>query len=132
MSHTHGQNGDLKDRIWIQMNQFNFVVMQEAANKLVGWETKPALEEGGENNNFIGISHGNTFILIRPPLKNDTGRENVVVDEFEKLTLIDGRKIEHFWMRGGMVVERGFGLEENPEAEGERKKKTVAATSASV
>jgi hypothetical protein len=32
-----------------------------------------------------------------------------------------------------MVVERGFGLEENPEAaEGERKKKIVAMTSASV
>jgi hypothetical protein len=83
------KDGDLKNKIWIQMNQFDFVVMEEATQKLVGWETKPVLE-GVENNDFVGFMHGNIFILSQPSLKDNTGREKVVVDEFEKLALVNG------------------------------------------
>jgi hypothetical protein len=83
------KDGDLKNKIWIQMNQFDFVVVEEATQKLVGWETKPVLE-GVENNDFVGFMHGNIFILSQPSLKDNTGREKVVVDEFEKLALVNG------------------------------------------
>jgi hypothetical protein len=49
------KNGDLKVGFWIQMNQFDFIVMEEVVNKFAGWETKPALEEGSEDHDLIGI-----------------------------------------------------------------------------
>jgi hypothetical protein len=75
-------------------------VSQRETKKLTGWETQPA-QEGGENNNFIGIRHGDIFIPSRPPLRDVAIREKVVVDESKKLTLIDGQRLKHFWMRGG-------------------------------
>jgi hypothetical protein len=93
------KDSNLKDRIGMQMNQLDFVVMEKATKKFVGWEAKPTLEEGGENNDFVGVMRWEIFILSRSRLEDDTGREKVFVDEFEELALIDGRRSKHFRVR---------------------------------
>jgi hypothetical protein len=82
------------------MNQFNFVVMEEVVKKFTCWETEPALEEGGEDNYLVGVGCWNVFILSRPPLKDGTGRKEMIVDEFEKLVFINRRQPEYLGMRG--------------------------------
>jgi hypothetical protein len=74
------KDNDLKDRIGIQMNQLDFVVMEKVAKKFAGWEAKPTMEEGGENNDFVGVRHGDIFILSRSPLEDGTGRGKVFAD----------------------------------------------------
>jgi hypothetical protein len=55
------KDNDLKDRIWVKMNQFYFVVMKEAMKKFTGWETKPTLE-GGDDNYLVGVGCRNVFV----------------------------------------------------------------------
>jgi hypothetical protein len=81
---------DLKDRVWIQMNQLNFVIVKKVAKEFAGCEAKPTLKEGGENNDLIGIGCRNVFVFRRPPLEDDTGGAKMILDEFEELALIDG------------------------------------------
>jgi hypothetical protein len=67
------KDGNLKDTVWIQMNQLDLVVMKKAAKEFACWETKPALKDGGEHHYFVGVGSRNVFIFHRPPLEDRTG-----------------------------------------------------------
>jgi hypothetical protein len=71
------------------MNQLDFVMVKKTAKEYVGWETKPTLK-GGEHQNFVGVQSRNVFIFRQPPLGDSIGREKMILDKFEELTLIDG------------------------------------------
>jgi hypothetical protein len=49
------ENGDLNNGVRIKMNKLNLVVVQELAEEIADQETGPALEEGGEHDNFICV-----------------------------------------------------------------------------
>jgi hypothetical protein len=75
--------------------------MEEAAEEIAGRKAEPALEEGGWHYNFIGVRGGDVFILLRLSLENGVVGEKMVLYEIEELTLVNGGRFEHFWVRGG-------------------------------
>jgi hypothetical protein len=64
------KNNDLKDRIQVQRNKFDFVVIEEVVKKLTSWKTKLVLEARGDNNSFVDIRCGDIFCDV-PALKKD-------------------------------------------------------------
>jgi hypothetical protein len=105
------EDGDLKDEVWIQMNQLNLVVAKKATKEFVGGETKSALEERSQHHNFIGVRSGDIIIFGWPPLVDNTEGKKMIVDKFEELAFINGGWPEHL-QKGGSHGDwsQGFGL----------------------
>jgi hypothetical protein len=89
----------LKNRVRVQMNQLNLIVVEEAVEKFTGGKTKSTLEKGGQHHDFGSVESGDVFILSQPPLENDTWREKMVLNEFEECTLIHSWRLKHLRMR---------------------------------
>jgi hypothetical protein len=75
--------------------------MEKATEEITRREAESTLEKWSRHHDFIGVGGGNVFILCRPPLEYNTTMEKVVLNELEELTLINGRGLEHLWVRGG-------------------------------
>jgi hypothetical protein len=88
------KNGNLKNGVGIDVDQFDLVVMKKATEKFTGGKTDPPLEEGHQHYNIVGMRGGNFFILHRSPLGHDVVREKVFFHELEKLLLIDEGRLE--------------------------------------
>jgi hypothetical protein len=61
---------DLKNRVWVEMNQLDLVVVQKTAKEIAGSKTKPTLEEGGEDHNFICVGCWDVLADGRAPLRH--------------------------------------------------------------
>jgi hypothetical protein len=103
-------------------------MVEWAVQEIVGRQTESTLEKGHQDNDLIGVWHGDVLILGWSPLKDGTRREEVDVDKLEELTFIDDWHPKHVGMWGvhgnGARIVDWAGLEEK---EGARKKKTVVA-----
>jgi hypothetical protein len=73
----------MKNGVWIEMDRFNLVVMEEDVEEIAGRESKSSLEKGGQHHNLFGMRGEDFFILGRPPLNHDTVREKVFFYEFQ-------------------------------------------------
>jgi hypothetical protein len=56
--------------------------------KIADWESKSALEEGGEHHDFIGVGCWNLLTGGRAPLQHLTVREKVARDKLTDLAFI--------------------------------------------
>jgi hypothetical protein len=82
------KNGDMKNEVGVEVNQFNLVVIKKVVEEIADWESKSMLEEGGEHHDFIGVRSWNVLTGGRTPLQHLTVREKVAHDELTDLTFI--------------------------------------------
>jgi hypothetical protein len=88
------ENGDLQDRIGIQMGQVKMVEIKEAAEKGRNGKTEAAEKEGSINHGLMGILSWDSNPMADPPGTEFRRRENP-----------DGHKVEKFGLRDdGHVV----------------------------
>jgi hypothetical protein len=114
------KDGNSKDKVWIQMNQLDIVVIKKATKEFTGWETKPALKEGGEHHDFVGVGSRNVFIFCWSSLEDGTGGEKVILNDFEELALVDVEGWNISEWEAAMATRRGFGLRANHKSRGRR------------
>jgi hypothetical protein len=62
------KNDDLKNRVRVQMDQLNLIVVKKSSKEITSRESKPALEERRKHHNFVCIGCGNVFSNSGPPL----------------------------------------------------------------
>jgi Fe2+ or Zn2+ uptake regulation protein len=62
------KNDDLKNRVRVQMDQLNLIVVKKSSKEITSRESKPALEERRKHHNFVCIGCGNVFSSSVPPL----------------------------------------------------------------
>jgi hypothetical protein len=88
------QNGDLQDRIRIQMGQVKMVEIKEAAEKGRNGKAKAAEKERSINNGLMGILSWDSNLMANPPRTEFPRRKNP-----------DGHEVENFGLRNdGHVV----------------------------
>jgi hypothetical protein len=88
------KNGDLQDRIGIQMGQVKMVEIKEAAEKGRNGKTKAAEKERSINNGLMGILSWDSNPMANPPRTEFPRRKNP-----------DGHEVENFGLRDdGHVV----------------------------
>jgi hypothetical protein len=94
------KNGDLKNGVKVEMNQFNLVVVKKDAEEIVDQESKSALEEGGKHHDFVGVGCWNVLTVGRAPLQHLTVREKVARDELTDLAFIGDCWLQQVWVWG--------------------------------
>src|SRR5207237_6966379 len=57
------EGGDVKNRVWIQMDKLNLVEMQKTTEESTGGDRKSTVEEGFKNHNLTGIRGGEGFSI---------------------------------------------------------------------
>src|SRR5688500_17070065 len=88
------ENGDLQDRIGIQMGQVEMVEIKEAAEKGRNRKAKAAEKERSINNRLMGSVSGDRNHMANPPRT-----------EFPQTKNPDGHEVETFGLRDdGHVV----------------------------
>jgi hypothetical protein len=88
------ENGDLQDRIRIQMGQVKMVEIKEAAEKGRNGKAKAAEKERSINNGLMGILNWDSNPMANPPRTEFPRRKNP-----------DGHEVENFGLRNdGHVV----------------------------
>jgi hypothetical protein len=95
------KESNLKNRVRIEMDQLNFVIVKEQAEEVAGWEAKSMLEEGGEHHNLIRIGCWDVFPSGRTSLQHRAVQEKVIRNKLAVFTLIHDGWLEKVWMRGG-------------------------------
>jgi hypothetical protein len=88
------ENGDLKNRVGIEMNKLDFVVVKESAEDIIDQKTKFVLEEGGEHHNLIRIGCWDVFPGGRMPLQHCAVQEEVIRNELVDFTFTQHRRLE--------------------------------------
>jgi hypothetical protein len=88
------KNGDLKNRVRIEMNQLDLVMVQKVVKEITDWKTKPTLEEGGEHHNFICGGCWDVLADGRVPLQHLTVWEKMARDKLMNLIFVTNRRLE--------------------------------------
>jgi hypothetical protein len=83
------ENGDLQDRIGVQMGQVKMVEIKEAAEKGRNGKAKAAEKERGINNGLMGILSWNSKPMANPPRTEFPRRKNPDGHEMEEFGLRD-------------------------------------------
>jgi hypothetical protein len=83
------ENGDLQDRIGIQMGQVKMVEIKEAAEKGRNGKTEVAEKERSINHGLMGILSWDSNPMANPPRTEYPRRENPDGHEVEKFGLRD-------------------------------------------
>jgi hypothetical protein len=83
------ENGDLQDRIGIQMGQVKMVEIKEAAEKGRNGKAKAAEKERGINNGLMGILSWDSNPMANPPRTEFPRRKNPDRHEVENFGLRD-------------------------------------------
>jgi hypothetical protein len=81
------KNGDLQDRIGVQMGQVKMVEIKEAAEKGRNGKAKAAEKERGIDNGLMGILSWNSKPMANPPRTEFPRRRNPDRYEMEKFRL---------------------------------------------
>jgi hypothetical protein len=100
------EDGDLHNRVWIEMDQLDLVVVMEVAEEIIGRKPKFMLKEGGQHHNLTGVRCGNVFIFGWPPLDYDTVRK-VFPCALKEFPFIDEGGLEQLRVRGGHGTGKG-------------------------
>jgi hypothetical protein len=101
------KNDDLGNGVWVEMDEFDSVVIKESAEEVTSREAKSALEEGREHHNIGRIACRNIFPGGRTPLQYCAVREKVIHSKLVDFTLIRDGRLEKVWMQGGNGWEEG-------------------------
>jgi hypothetical protein len=88
------KDSDFKNRVRVEMDWFNLVVIEESVEKVRGWEAESTLEERGKHHNLICIGCRNIFIDGRTPLQHSAVWEKVVRDDLTNLIFIRGGRLK--------------------------------------
>jgi hypothetical protein len=80
------ENGDLQDRIGVQMGQVKMVEIKEAAEKGRNGKAKAAEKERGIDNGLMGILCRNSKPMANPPRTEFPRRKNPDRYEVEKFS----------------------------------------------
>jgi hypothetical protein len=83
------ENGDLQDRIGIQMGQVKMVEIKEAAKKGRNGKTEAAEKERSINHGLMGILSWDSNPMANPPRTEFPQRKNLDGHEVEKFGLRD-------------------------------------------
>jgi hypothetical protein len=83
------ENGDLQDRIGIQMGQVKMVEIKEAAEKGRNGKAKATEKERSINNGLMGILSWDSNPMANPPRTEFPWRKNPDGHEMEKFELRD-------------------------------------------
>ena len=87
------KNGDLQDRIGIQMGQVKMVEIKEVAEKGRNGKAKAAEKERGINNGLMGILSWNSKPMANPPRTQLPRGKDPDGHEVEKVGLGDNRHV---------------------------------------
>jgi hypothetical protein len=93
--HRGGKNGDLKNRIRVEMNLLDLVVVQMVAEEIADWKTKPTMEGGGKHHNLICVGCWDVLTGGRAPLHHLTIWEKIARDKLMDLVFVADRWLEH-------------------------------------
>ena len=80
------ENGDLQDRIGVQMGQVKMVEIKEAAEKGRNGKAKAAEKERSINNGLMGILSWDSNPMANPPRTEFPRRKNPDGDKTEKIS----------------------------------------------
>jgi hypothetical protein len=69
---------DLNNGIGIQMDEFDFEMVEETAEEVTAWEIKSPLEESLGHHNIIGVWGAKLLTLCWSPLEGGTGSKKMV------------------------------------------------------
>jgi hypothetical protein len=118
------ENGDLQDRIGVQMGQVKMVEIKEAAEK-----------ERGINNGLMGILSWNSKPMANPPRTEFPRRKNPDGHEMEEFGLRDDGHVVTCerqlavgvdWRNHHIGRTRGFPLGRHLDSIGEQSKRRIA------
>jgi hypothetical protein len=87
------ENGDLQDRIGIQMGQVEVVEIKEATKKGRNRKAKTAEKERSINNGLMGILSQDSNPMANPPKAEFSQRKNPDGYEVEKFRLRNDRHV---------------------------------------
>jgi hypothetical protein len=82
------ENGNLKNGVRVDLNQFDLVVVQESVEEIIDRKTEPTLEEGCEHHNFIGIGCRDVLTGSRAPLQHRAVWEKMAFNKLVNLIFI--------------------------------------------
>jgi hypothetical protein len=129
------ENGDLQDRIGIQMGQVKMVEIKEAAEKGRNGKAKAAEKERSINNRLMGILSWDSKPMANPPRIEFPRRKNPDGHEMEKFGLRDDRHVVTCerqltvgvdWRNHHSRRTRGFPLGRHLDSTGEQSGRRIA------
>jgi hypothetical protein len=82
------KNGNLKNGIRVEVDQFNLVVIKEPAEEVAGREAKSTLEEGRKHHNLDRIGCRNVFPGGRMLLQNCAVQEKMICNKLADFIFI--------------------------------------------
>jgi hypothetical protein len=129
------ENGDLQDRIGVQMGQVKMVEIKEAAEKGRNGKAKAAEKERGINNRLMGILSWNSKPMANPPRIEFPRRKNLDGHEMEEFGLRDDGHVVTCerqlavgvdWWNHHSRRTRGFPLGRHLDSTGEQNRRRIA------
>jgi hypothetical protein len=117
------EDGDLKNGIGIEMDEFDLVVIKESVEEIAGEEVESALNEGGKHHDFIHIGCRKIFTGDKVLLQHDVVWEKVVRNKFANLTFICDGRLEQVRVQGGHGWEEVL-LRQGIKASEERRRRS--------
>jgi hypothetical protein len=101
------KNSNMKNRIGVEVDQFDLVVIKESAEEVAGREAKSALEEGGKHQNLGCIWCRNVFPGGRTQLHNCVVWEKIIRIKLADFILIHDGRMEKVRVQGSHDWEEG-------------------------
>jgi hypothetical protein len=129
------ENGDLQDRIGIQMGQVKMVEIKEAVEKRRNGKAKAAEKERSINHRLMGILSWDSNPMANPPRAEFPRRKNPDGHEVEKFGLRDDRHVVTCERQLAIGVDwrnhhgrrtRGFPLGRHLDSTGEQSRRRIA------
>jgi hypothetical protein len=129
------KDGDLQDRIGIQMGQVKMVEIKEAAEKGRNGKAKAAEKERSINNGLMGILSWDSNPMANPPRTEFPRRKNPDGHEMEKFRLRDDEHVVTCERQLAVGVDwrnhhgrrtRGFSLGHHLDSTGEHSGRRIA------
>ena len=94
------EGGDMKNGVWIQMNELYLVEMQKTPEESTGGNGKTTVEEGLKNHDFTGIRGGESFSIGGAPPDDLLLRKNPILHHPVEVLLSNGGRLPYsLWRR---------------------------------
>src|SRR6266542_3364372 len=93
------EGGDMKNRVWIQMDELNLVEMQKTTEESASGDRESAIEEGFKNHDLTGIRGGEGFSIGGAPSDDLLLWKNPVLHHPVEMLLGDGGPLPHLLRR---------------------------------
>src|SRR5438105_1223404 len=93
------EGGDMKNGVWIQMDELYSVEMQKTPEESTGGNGKTTVEEGFKNHDLIGICGGESFSIGGAPPDDFFLGKNPILHHSTEMILGDGGPLPHLLRR---------------------------------